>query len=204
MLPHNNLCRRVLSMTDKKLSNIFDAAISVISSKGFDKASMEEIALASGVAKGTLYYHFNSKDELFTKLMKRSTHELIDQVKEKLKQSNDPIEKLNYLIEIQINFLKSNKNFCRILLNEVWGTDQRQMEIRKYLGDFIHVIVSVLNEGKNSGQFILSNTETAAAGIFGCVSVATLHLILKEDNLTENLVETTIPSMILNGLRRPD
>lgn len=116
MLPHNNLCRRVLSMTDKKLSNIFDAAISVISSKGFDKASMEEIALASGVAKGTLYYHFNSKDELFTKLMKRSTHELIDQVKEKLKQSNDPIEKLNYLIEIQINFLKSKKIFAESCL----------------------------------------------------------------------------------------
>ena len=48
----------------KKRENIIEAAIRLFVEKGFDAASMQEIAVLAGVAKGTIYLYFPSKDEL--------------------------------------------------------------------------------------------------------------------------------------------
>ena len=45
---------------------IIDAAAAVFSQKGYHPASMDAIAQTAGVAKGSLYYHFHSKSDLFT------------------------------------------------------------------------------------------------------------------------------------------
>ena len=53
-----------------KRRQIMDGARTVFLSAGFDGASMNDIARAAGVSKGTLYAYFNSKDELFEAIIR--------------------------------------------------------------------------------------------------------------------------------------
>jgi TetR/AcrR family transcriptional regulator len=55
---------------------ILDAAASVFSRKGYHKASMDEISADAGVAKGSLYYHFHDKSQLFQAVAVRGMEEL--------------------------------------------------------------------------------------------------------------------------------
>ena len=51
---------------NKTKKAIFEAAVREFSECGYNGATMDEIALKAGVAKGTLYYHFKSKEEIFS------------------------------------------------------------------------------------------------------------------------------------------
>lgn len=63
--------RRVAGQDPDKRRQILDGAHSVFTAKGFDAASMSEIATAAGVSKGTLYVYFADKEHLFVALIQR-------------------------------------------------------------------------------------------------------------------------------------
>ena len=50
---------------NKTKRKIFEASMKLFAEKGYDATSVEEITSVVGVAKGTLYYHFSSKEEIF-------------------------------------------------------------------------------------------------------------------------------------------
>ena len=50
---------------NKTKRKIFETSMQLFAEKGYDATSVEEITATVGVAKGTLYYHFSSKEEIF-------------------------------------------------------------------------------------------------------------------------------------------
>lgn len=57
---------------DAARQSVLDAALKVFQQRGFEAASMEGIARAAGVAKLTLYRHFETKDQLFVEVARRA------------------------------------------------------------------------------------------------------------------------------------
>ncbi len=188
-------------MTDGKVTRIFEAATRVMSEKGFERASMDEIALASGVAKGTLYYHFKNKDDLFISMVKQGVSQLTKLVRKELSTAGSTYDKLALLIRLQVSYLRDNSNFCKILLTEVWGTDWRQQQFRESLLDYLKLVEEILEAGKKAGCFRSRDTETTAAGIFGAVSIASLHWVLKNETFPTDTVTGAVTQLVLNGLK---
>lgn len=54
---------------NKTKRRIFNTAIKIFSEKGYDNTSVEEITAIAGVAKGSLYYHFAKKEDIFDMLL---------------------------------------------------------------------------------------------------------------------------------------
>ena len=54
---------------NKTKRKIFETSMKLFAEKGYDATSIEEITATVGVAKGTLYYHFSSKEEIFNFLI---------------------------------------------------------------------------------------------------------------------------------------
>ena len=54
---------------NKTKRKIFEASMKLFAEKGYDATSVEEITATVGVAKGTLYYHFSSKEEIYNFLL---------------------------------------------------------------------------------------------------------------------------------------
>ncbi len=74
----------------KKL--IFESAIRIFSDCGYRGATMDDIASNAGLAKGTLYYHFTSKEEIFNFIVEEGIQILQDQVLDIQKVDISPIE----------------------------------------------------------------------------------------------------------------
>ncbi|WP_020173756.1 TetR/AcrR family transcriptional regulator [Methyloferula stellata] len=67
------------SLDDDKARQILDGARRVFLAQGFDGASMNDIARAAGVSKGTIYFHFDSKEALFEALIRAERQQQVEQ-----------------------------------------------------------------------------------------------------------------------------
>ncbi|MBU0956742.1 MAG: TetR/AcrR family transcriptional regulator [Spirochaetes bacterium] len=63
---------RILMPPEKRRDEILDAAESLFAGKGYDNTSTNDILNAAGIARGTLYYHFPSKEDILDGVIKRS------------------------------------------------------------------------------------------------------------------------------------
>jgi AcrR family transcriptional regulator len=77
-------------LDDDKARQILDGARRVFLAQGFDGASMNDIARAAGVSKGTIYFHFDSKEALFEALIRAERGQQAEQCCEIDIDENDP------------------------------------------------------------------------------------------------------------------
>ena len=105
--------------------------------KGYDATSIEEITSVVGVAKGTLYYHFSSKEEIFNFLIDEGMKLLKNSIEIKTAKLDNSIDKLKAVILIQIKVIMKYENIITILLSQIWGTEPRNIMCRKYVFEYI-------------------------------------------------------------------
>ena len=132
------LVKRVDKMNRTK-RKIFNVAMKLFSEKGYDATSVEEITATVGVAKGTLYYHFSSKEEIYNFLIEEGMKLLHNSIEIKTENLTDPILKLKAVIIIQLKVIMKYNEFITILLSQIWGNEQRHQQSRKYIDEYIDV-----------------------------------------------------------------
>lgn len=154
---------------------IYEAAVDIFSQSGYTGAAMEEIAERAGVAKGTLYYHFKSKEELFLFAMQTGLDHMIEDAKKTLSKPLAPAEKLKALCQSQLQIiLRKNKNFIKVVLSQLFGYEERQQTLRDKLNEYMRLIESCilplmdLKEPSNE-------TEAAVLGFLGTLISAAVH-----------------------------
>lgn len=87
--------RRIAGMDPDKRRQILDGALQVFTSRGFDAASMSDIAAAANVSKGTLYVYFEDKEHLFVALIQREREAQKRGAIEALNEDSDPVRALS-------------------------------------------------------------------------------------------------------------
>jgi AcrR family transcriptional regulator len=101
--------------SDLTRARILDAAISLFRSKGFESATMREIAAAAGVATGAAYYYFDSKDAIVFAFYDRSRREMAPLLEGSLTSSRDLRERLQSLIDIKLQYFAPNRDILAAL-----------------------------------------------------------------------------------------
>ena len=79
---------------NKTKRKIFETSMKLFAEKGYDATSIEEITSVVGVAKGTLYYHFSSKEEIFNFLVEEGMKLLKNSIEIKIQKCDTTVEKL--------------------------------------------------------------------------------------------------------------
>lgn len=125
---------------------IFEISMNLFATKGYDATSIEEITSVVGVAKGTLYYHFSSKEEIFNFLIEEGMKLLQNSMTIKVENSTSLREKLKAILLIQIKVMVKYQDFMTIVLSEVLGNDSRNMTCRKYVFKYIDMVENIINE----------------------------------------------------------
>ncbi|MDY6793998.1 MAG: TetR/AcrR family transcriptional regulator [Actinomycetota bacterium] len=82
---------------DQREQAFKEAALKVFSSKGYHKATMAEIAMEAGFGKGTLYWYWSSKEELYFALVEESHNDVIDLLEKAGRRDGNALEKLYWL-----------------------------------------------------------------------------------------------------------
>jgi TetR/AcrR family transcriptional regulator len=183
-----------------KMNSIFNASIDIFSEKGFEKATMDEIAARAGVAKGTIYYHFKSKEELFLFLVEEGVDVLVNRVVQSLEKVTTIADKLDVILAEQLRFFQTHSDFCVILLRESWGTANRQLEFRKKLRSYTRIIDQVLQQGIKQGKIANVDVQTTSVAIFGAITLAAFQYIMNQEPFDLESVKSNLETMLFQGL----
>lgn len=82
---------RIVKEAEERKEEILDAAEKLFGMKGFDNTSTGDILDAVGIARGTLYYHFKSKEDILDGVIERMTNRLLEDAKEIARNKERPV-----------------------------------------------------------------------------------------------------------------
>ncbi len=97
-----------------RLSSILHAAESVFAANGYYQTRMEDIAEAAELAKGTLYYYFTSKDEIYLQLLERESNRVLQEVKTRVSEKASFSQILRETIHFYLEYFEQNHSFLKI------------------------------------------------------------------------------------------
>jgi AcrR family transcriptional regulator len=92
-----------------------NAALAVFRERGFDRATMREIATEAGVALGATYYYFDSKDALVMAFYEQSQRQMVADLEEKLKRAKTLEARLRTIIEEKLEYFAPNRKLLGAL-----------------------------------------------------------------------------------------
>ena len=95
---------------NKTKRKIFETSMRLFAEKGYDATSIEDITETVGVAKGTLYYHFTSKEEIFDFLIEEGIKLLQNSVDIKTAKYSNYLDKIKAIVLIQIKIVNKYEN----------------------------------------------------------------------------------------------
>lgn len=189
----------------RKRLPIFDAAVAVFSEKGFARATVEEIARRAGIAKGTIYYNYRSKKALFLSLIEEGIEQLENVVKREMERKEDILGQLEALVSAQLGFFEEHRDYCKVLLGEVWGLGNKWGEqVERLRSGCIGIIKDLLRKGQAEGVVRRDlEVDAAAAAVFGAVAVAALNAFVFEPRYRYDSILQTLKELLLAGIRKP-
>lgn len=148
---------------NKTKRKIFETSMELFAKKGYEATSIEEITSVVGVAKGTLYYHFSSKEEIFYFLIEEGMKLLKNSIDIKTSKLENNLDKLKAIILIQMKVIVKYENFISILLSQIWGQEQRNKKCREYVFEYISMIENIIKDGMNKQEIIDGDSSVIAS-----------------------------------------
>ncbi|MBY8870985.1 TetR family transcriptional regulator [Micromonospora sp. PLK6-60] len=147
---------------------LFEAAVELIAEQGFSATTVDDIAARAGVAKGTVYYNFESKTVLFEELLRHGIGLLTADFRAAV-AGLPPREALAALVRAELEYIRRYRAFAQLLLSEMWRTNREwQQTLRLLRGEAIEVIAETVRAGVASGDLPADlDVRTASSALFG-------------------------------------
>ena len=162
---------------------IRDAALRVVGRKGLEKATVDDIAREAGVAKGTLYLYFRSRDEIIEKTIGAAVDDLL----ERLQRAADGAgagpfdEALERVLTAEFAYFDENRDFFRLYFaSGEYSEDRRLRQSRRYR---LHIdqLVGLIESGRRRGELKSLDSERAAIAIAGAARDLILRRIHEKE-----------------------
>lgn len=189
--------------SSRRRDEILAVAASVFARKGIAGATVRDIADEAGILSGSLYHHFESKDQMVVELLVPQLVEHRDRYVELAASSPDPMVVLERFIEFGVRGVAANPDTARVLHNEavLFQTveafaplDQRRQEVRR-------LWVSVVKKGVKAGVFRSGvDPDVAVRAIFDTV-YSSARWLPPRGKSTPERVGAQLSRMFLLGLR---
>ena len=181
---------------------IFNTAIKLFAEKGYDNSSVEDITAIAGVAKGSLYYHFSKKEDIFDMLLSEGMKLLRNSVEIKTKRCKTAMEKIEAVILIEIKVMTKYEYFLNIVLSQIWGEEEKNKKCKRAVFEFIKIIEKIVQEGITNGEFYESDVEATASGIFGITCSSLLYRLKRNRDVDEGKVYEGFVENVTRALRK--
>jgi len=161
-------------VTAFRTREILAAARQLLDQRGLEAMTMEEIAAVAGVAKGTLYLYFQSKDDLIQALITLVGENILKDMEVALQAPGMPAEKLRRVVSVLLEYLNRERLLFPIYARELLRgrRESREGFWRNYQEleeRFVTLVTGLFAEGIAAGQFISANPRLLTFLIRGLV-----------------------------------
>jgi TetR/AcrR family fatty acid metabolism transcriptional regulator len=137
-----------------KPQQIIDAAIRVFARTGYYNSRVSDIAREAGIASGTIYLYFKTKDEILVTLFREKMAAWVEFVRREIAGEPDPVARLRRLVAMHFNVLESNPDLAEVVQVELrQGHKFFRGASAHEVSSYFALIGSVLEGGIASGQF---------------------------------------------------
>jgi AcrR family transcriptional regulator len=179
---------------------LFVATLALIGEHGMSGLTVDDIAARAGVAKGTVYYNFGSKDALVDALLRYGVDLLATRLAEA--GDEDPWQTLAQLVDALLEFFADYPTFAQLLVSELWRTPgQWHSTLLLVREEITSVIKAELQRLADAGRLPDGvQVPTAAAALFGSVLVIALDWLVFQPQRSKAEVHESV-MLLIRGLR---
>lgn len=142
------------SVVVDKREAILRSAIKVFAGKGYFNSKVSDIAGEAGIADGTVYLYFKSKDEILHSIFDRAMAEFIAEGRREIDGLDDPIEKLQKVSRLHLEKLGSDRDLAIVFQVELRGSTKFMQEFSAAgFAEYLDVISQTIADGQDRGIF---------------------------------------------------
>jgi AcrR family transcriptional regulator len=193
-------------LSEWRHSEVLQAARGVFARLGYTASSVDDIAKEAGMAKGTIYLYFKSKEEIFAAVLGSDMEALTDRTMEAMSAVDTFGDRLLVFLNLRLVYLRNNQDFLRMYFAELGGpgscsrviSEMKEQHIRRV----VEFLRSCLERAMDSGEIRAVPLEATAFAILDLARGFAerhlrgwAHLTLEEDVAFTH-------SLILTGLQK--
>ena len=188
--------------TDKRAA-ILRAAIDVFAGSGYFNAQVADVARAAGVAAGTVYLYFRSKDDLLVSIFERTMKEAIDEGRRAIAPIGDPIARLRTIARVHLDRMSRDRNLAIVFQVELrQSTKFMERFSATLLRDYLGLIREAIADGQREGLFRSDVKATAMAKmLFGALDEMATNWILSRRRYALEADADIVVDLFINGAR---
>ena len=185
-----------------KRESILRAATRVFARNGYFNSKVADIARAAGVADGTVYLYFKSKEEILHSIFDQNMAEALAADRKLIDKLRDPREKLRRIATLHLERLGADRDLAVVFQVELRGSTKFMEEFSAAgFAEYLGLLRAIFEEGQRAGVFRKElNAKVAAKIFFGALDeMATNWIISKRSYKLEPMAEVVM-DVFLNGV----
>ncbi len=185
-----------------KPQQIIEAAVRVFARKGYYNSRVSDIAREAGIAAGTIYLYFKTKDDILVTLFRDKMAEFVGALRKAIADEPDAASKVRRLVSMHFCMLEENPDLAEVVQVELrHGQKFFRGASSQEIGAYFALIGSVLEEGVAEGRFRSSlPVKVATKMLFGAMDQMATSWVLGKRGY--RLVDTAdaIAEIFLQGV----
>ena len=191
----------VKSVIDKREA-ILRAAIKVFAQFGYFNSKVSDIASEAGIADGTVYLYFKSKDEILHSIFDRAMAEFIAEGKKELAVIDAPKAKLTRIAELHLEKLGADRDLAIVFQVELRGSTKFMQEFSAAgFAEYLDIIRKTIENGQRVGDFRNDIKPIVAAKIFyGALDEMVTNWILSKKSYPLGAMAEEVLKLFFGGV----
>jgi len=190
--------------TGDKRDSILRAATKVFAQNGYFQSQVADVARVAGVAAGTVYLYFKSKDDLLVSIFERSMREVIAEGRAALDGVKDPAERLRLIAHLHLSRLGRDRDLAVVFQVELRQSVKFMERFSEtFLQDYLKLIRQTVADGQQSGAFRKDVSATTATKIFcGALDAMATNWVLSRRKYDLNAEADAVVNLFIHGVKR--
>ena len=185
-----------------KPQQIIEAAVRVFARKGYYNSRVSDIAREAGIAAGTIYLYFRTKDDILVTLFRDKMAQFVASLRKAIADEPDAVAKLRRLIHLHFEMLEQDPE-----LAEVVQVEQRQGQkffrgaSAQEISAYFALIAAVIDEGVAQGQFRPNvPVKVATKALFGAMDQMATSWVLGKRGYRLTDIAPAVADLFLQGV----
>lgn len=188
-------------------AQILEAGEKLFAKKGFYPTTMEEVARAAGLAKGTIYLHFNDKRDLFFSIIEKKLDILLEKIEKEMRKDEFPSQRIKLAIGIHLRFLEENRDFFKIM--QALPESLKQEMERKLKGRviekqsrYVEILDQLIRKGIRNQEIKSLDSRKLAVILVGMMHSLTIYWISRKEKGSLSQDDSLVWQVFWEGIKK--
>ncbi|MER3447570.1 MAG: hypothetical protein C4291_12385 [Candidatus Dadabacteria bacterium] len=189
------------SKAARRKKKIIQVAAQLFSEKSYHDVTIDEVAAKAGIAKGTIYLYFESKEKLYLEILENCFESIESLIEKEVAKIDPASEKLRKILRLIFGFYRQNLDVLRILSRDETHLIREHYQFTEHWRERrVKLYEKILEKGVKEGFFRPINTRLVALIVFGLVR--SVMFFYKTDKSPEEMAEEVL-FVIERGILEP-